>query len=197
MMTNVNDQWGLAAFTCGKSHILTIPYLDMNFKITVEPFWKGQECLPKVAKFGTFPCTVLYKSCFFYPSWQATSFERPPFGWPLLRGSTLLIQFSTCWIVYYKRFIHILNYTLDWLKLSRYNQFENNNTIMLSVPYTQYHALSTCVARASAGMVLNLNWVSNISRFKITRASPGDRWVEAGNGQNYAKVVHFQMFFLK
>ena len=40
--------------------------------------WKGQECLTKVAKLGPFPCTILYKSCLFYPSWQATSFETPP-----------------------------------------------------------------------------------------------------------------------
>ena len=44
---------------------------------TVEPLWKGQECLTKVAKLGPFPCTILYKSYLFYPSWQATSFERP------------------------------------------------------------------------------------------------------------------------
>ena len=45
---------------------------------TVEPLWKGQNCLTKVVKFGPFPCTIFYKSCLFYPSWQATSFERPP-----------------------------------------------------------------------------------------------------------------------
>ena len=44
----------------------------------MEPLWKGQGSLTKVAKFGPFPCTILYKSCLFYPSWQATSFERPP-----------------------------------------------------------------------------------------------------------------------
>ena len=41
-----------------------------NFKLyiyTVEPFWKGQESLTKVAKFCPFPCTILYKSCSFYP----------------------------------------------------------------------------------------------------------------------------------
>ena len=43
----------------------------------MEPLWKGQESLTKVAKFGPFPCTILYKSYLFYPSWQATSFERP------------------------------------------------------------------------------------------------------------------------
>ena len=32
------------------------------------------ECLTNVAKFGPFPCTILYKSCLFYPSWQASSF---------------------------------------------------------------------------------------------------------------------------
>ena len=44
----------------------------------MEPLWKGQESLTKVAKFGPFPGTILYKSFLFYPSWQATSFERPP-----------------------------------------------------------------------------------------------------------------------
>ena len=44
----------------------------------MEPLWKGQESLTKVAKFGPFPCTILYKSCLFYPSLQATSFDRPP-----------------------------------------------------------------------------------------------------------------------
>ena len=53
---------------------------------TVEPLWKGQECLTKVAKFGPLPGIVLYKSCLFYPSWQATSFERPPFGVAFIEG---------------------------------------------------------------------------------------------------------------
>ena len=53
---------------------------------TAEPLWKGQECLIKVAKFGPFPCTILYKSCLFYPSWQATSFERPPFWMAFVEG---------------------------------------------------------------------------------------------------------------
>ena len=51
---------------------------DLKIWNTVKPLWKGQECLTKVAKFCPFPCTILYKSCLFYPSWQATSFERPP-----------------------------------------------------------------------------------------------------------------------
>ena len=50
----------------------------VKYAHTVEPLWKGQESLTKVAKFGPFPSTILYKSCLFYPSWQATSFERPP-----------------------------------------------------------------------------------------------------------------------
>ena len=53
---------------------------------TVEPLWKGQECLTKVAKFCPFPRTILYKSCLFYPSWQATSFERPPFWVAFIEG---------------------------------------------------------------------------------------------------------------
>ena len=53
---------------------------------TVEPLLKGQECLTKVAELGQFPCTSLYKSCLFYPSWQATSFERPPSWMAFLEG---------------------------------------------------------------------------------------------------------------
>ena len=52
----------------------------------MEPPWKGQGCLTKVAKCGPFPCTILYKSCFYYPSWQATSFERPPSWVALIEG---------------------------------------------------------------------------------------------------------------
>ena len=56
----------------------------------MEHLCKGQECLTKVAKFGPFLGTILYKSCLFYPH------DRPPLlkghhlGWPLLRGSTVL-----------------------------------------------------------------------------------------------------------
>ena len=55
-----------------------LPVLGHLLINTVEPLWKGQECLTKVAKFGPFSCTILYKWCLFYPLWQATSFERPP-----------------------------------------------------------------------------------------------------------------------
>ena len=44
----------------------------------MEPLWKGLKSLTKLAKFGPFPRTILCKSCLSYPSWQATSFERPP-----------------------------------------------------------------------------------------------------------------------
>ena len=56
------------------------------FVNTMKPLWKGQECLTKVAKFGRFPCTILYKLCLFYPSWQATSFERPPSWMAFIEG---------------------------------------------------------------------------------------------------------------
>ena len=45
---------------------------------TVEPLWKGWESLTKVAKFGPFPRTILYKTCLFYPLMKATTFDRPP-----------------------------------------------------------------------------------------------------------------------
>ena len=53
---------------------------------TVEPLWKGQESLTQIAKFGQFPYAILYKSCLFYPSWQATSFERPPYRVAFIEG---------------------------------------------------------------------------------------------------------------
>ena len=53
---------------------------------TVEPLWKGQESLTKVAKFGPFRRIILYKSCLFCPSWQATSFERPPNWVAFIKG---------------------------------------------------------------------------------------------------------------
>ena len=62
-----------------------VPFCNRNVHVctfllqnTEEPLWKGQECLTKVTKCGPFPCIILYKSCLFYPSWQATCFERPP-----------------------------------------------------------------------------------------------------------------------
>ena len=44
--------------------------------------WKGKESLTKVAKFGPFPRTILYKVCLFYPSWRATSLRGHHLGWP-------------------------------------------------------------------------------------------------------------------
>ena len=70
------------------------------FQYTVEPLWKGQECLTKVAKFGSFLCTILYKSCLFSPSWQATSFERPPIWVAFIEGfHCILFQLSVNWSV--------------------------------------------------------------------------------------------------
>ena len=70
--------WYLQQGDASQISMLTLNMLNCfkDYEIcTVEPLWKGQECL---TKFGPFPCTILYKSCLFYPSWQATSFERPP-----------------------------------------------------------------------------------------------------------------------
>ena len=63
----------------------------------MEPLWKGQECLTKVAKFGPFLCTILHKSCLFYPSWQATSFERSPAWVAFIEGFHCILFF--CWII--------------------------------------------------------------------------------------------------
>ena len=62
--------------------LLTCLFISKMPQTLAEIHWnpsgKGQGSLSKVAKFGLFPCTILYKSCLFYPCWQVTSFERPP-----------------------------------------------------------------------------------------------------------------------
>ena len=64
---------------------------------TVEPFWKGQECLTS-CKFVPFPCTIIYKSCLFYPLWQATSLERPPFWVVFIReGFHFILERADCY----------------------------------------------------------------------------------------------------
>ena len=69
----------------------------LAFQSTVEPLWKGQESLTKVAKFGPFSCTVLYKSCLFYPSWQATFFEGPPSWVAFIEGfHSIAFHFTFC-----------------------------------------------------------------------------------------------------
>ena len=47
-------------------------------KIQWNPSGKARNVSLKFVKFGPIPCPILYKSSLFYPSWQATSFERPP-----------------------------------------------------------------------------------------------------------------------
>ena len=37
-------------------------------------------------KIWSIPCTILYKSCLSYPSWQTTSFERPPLWMAFIEG---------------------------------------------------------------------------------------------------------------
>ena len=71
--------------------LLNYLFCDM-FGGTVEPLWKGQESLTKVAKFGQFQCTIFYKSCLFYLSWQATSFERPPFWLAFIKGFHCILE---------------------------------------------------------------------------------------------------------
>ena len=59
---------------------------------TVEPLWKGQESLTKVAKFGPFPRTILYKSYLFYPSWKATILGGLYRGVPLYYTSKIIAK---------------------------------------------------------------------------------------------------------
>ena len=80
--------------------------IDLCYMYTVEPLWKGQECLTKIAKFGPFPCAILYKSCLFYPSSQVTSFERPPSWLASIQGFQYIsiyhkIHVYGAWIVHW------------------------------------------------------------------------------------------------
>ena len=65
---------------------------EQNVKNTVKPIWKGQECFTKFVKFGPFPRTILYKSCLFCASQQATSFEKPPFWVAFIEGFHCILQ---------------------------------------------------------------------------------------------------------
>ena len=56
----------------------TNPHTDEPSHVQWNPSGKAGKNLIKVAKLGPFPRTIIYKSCLFYPSWQATSFESPP-----------------------------------------------------------------------------------------------------------------------
>ena len=76
--------------------VSSMPLSKLN---TVEPLWKGQESLTKVAKFDPFPCTILYKSSLFYPSWKATSFERPSSCVAFIEGFHC-ITLLTLWVPY-------------------------------------------------------------------------------------------------
>ena len=75
--------------------------MEHGLEYTVEPLWEGQGCLTKVAKYGPFPCTILYKSYFFHPSWQVTYFERPP-SW------VAFIEGFHCFTFHVKKYIEDL-----------------------------------------------------------------------------------------
>ena len=76
----------------------------------------------KVTKFGPFPRTIFHKSCLFYPSWQATSFERPPSWVAFIEGfhttkmrrlislacTGKLMEFAVIWIYVHIWKIHVL-----------------------------------------------------------------------------------------
>ena len=80
----------------GRSHIFLFTWFG-TILYTMEPLWRGQECLTKVAKFDPYSGTILYKSCFFTPH------DRPPllkghhFRWPLWRGFTVFVKYCVCW----------------------------------------------------------------------------------------------------
>ena len=77
-----------------RSHydVIVMQSLILAIGHTVEPLWKSQECLTKVAKFGPFPCTILYNSCFILPLmtghlfWKATILVGLYRGVPLYKA---------------------------------------------------------------------------------------------------------------
>ena len=110
------------------SKMLTKIAIFQNFSqiwYTVEPLWKGQESLTKVAKFGQFQCTILYKSCLFYPSWQATSFERPPFWVAFIEGFHCISKSLTS-IKFSQTFWPKLRFSEIWTKIEIFKDFDQN-----------------------------------------------------------------------
>ena len=101
---------------------------------TVEPLWKGQGCLTKVVRFDPFSCTILYKSCLFYPSWQATSFERPPSWVAFLEGFHCIIPYKlycisdTWWAAAHFTASPVLQKLTKWL-VTVDNQIHNKQMV--------------------------------------------------------------------
>ena len=130
-IVNAPSQWEMTLHCNIVSHWLgayTKLSLTMNYDNTVEPLWKGQESLTEVAKFGQFPCTILYKSCLLYPSWQATSFERPPFWVAFIEGFHCITTTKQSTI---KTCAYFMGYTCDrdsWTRKTKiFNPWENVN----------------------------------------------------------------------
>ena len=104
----------------------------------VEPLWKGQECLTKVARFGTFPCTIPYKLCLFYPSWQATSSERPPSLMAFIEG------------------FHCIARHLLWLCHPHQLPWCSNSNWIWVILITWLHMLPKCIGFGTPWLLVNI-----------------------------------------
>ena len=134
----------------------------------MEPLWKGQESLTKVAKFGPFPGTILYKSCLFYPSWQATSLERPPSWVAFVEGFDCNWPKSTHW--------HFLNPWSHFLPKASFGPW------VISSPVS----VSQCVYQSLACLHDN----SSPVQARITKLGP-----EKQNNWVKIPIVFFFFFF--
>ena len=120
-VTGLHDRWkpGVLWSNTRQAQFTVISCTPSRFHYTVEPLWKRKECLTKVAKFGPFPCTILYKSCLSYPSWQATSFEGH-LGWPL-NIDVFQCIFLLSLVFLFLSHTYCLHMKLKWLLLCEFH----------------------------------------------------------------------------
>ena len=63
------------------------------------PSGKARNVSLKLQYFGTFPCTILYKSCLFYHSWHVTSFEKWPSRVAFIEGFHCMLFWKASWFL--------------------------------------------------------------------------------------------------
>ena len=69
-----------------KVHTVSI---DLCYIYAVEPLWKGQECLTKIAKFDHFHAPFFTNHVYFVPCHRSPLLKGHHHGWPLYRGSNI------------------------------------------------------------------------------------------------------------
>ena len=133
---------------------------------TVEPLWKCQGCPTKVAKYGPFPCIILYKSYLLYHLWQATSFERPPFWVAFVEGFHCIHEVPShlqC------KFYHKFPINLDLFPESPWKVFIFDPSEFLGTVLLCWLVVRLCMLPASSyydlRIIHKIEWIWNLCSF--------------------------------